>query len=157
MAHQDIEERNRLEAEKREMLKEARRAKRKEEELEKLPKVGDMLWLEMRIDKRGKPYFLMPEKHIGKIVLNRKNYRDSDLRRAIRTVLPEVPKGQKLLCKVIALHTDTIGLRWMIESDPYAKHFPELKQGKILKLIQIIKNWLNWLEKKLTAKPRKRQ
>jgi len=150
------EERILLEKEKRETFKKARILKRIEEKREKhiknMPKIGEMFWLEMKIDKENKPFFLVAGRCVGRLVINTENYPNSDTRKAIRKALCQVPVGQKLLCKVIDLRFHSARLRWMIEKDPYAKQFPELNKSKILKLHRILQNWLNKLMGNIFAK-----
>jgi hypothetical protein len=140
------DERIRADKEKRKIFKEAHKEKREEKEKENLPKIGEIGWLEIKRKRgRGKPYFVMANKDIGKIVVDPKNYPDLETRGVIRIALQEAPIGQQLLCKVIEFRSKFIGLRWMIEDDPYAKTFPELNKSKKTNFLSIFQSWFNKL------------
>jgi len=100
--------------------------------------LGKTLLSEVQKNENNEPVFLIGGKYIGRIVEVKSNYIEISPE-IIKKMLQEVPTGQRLLCRIEKVLPDFgIGLRWMIDDDPFAnellfKHLTEVERTAITK------------------------
>jgi len=124
---EDKEERMRIEMERRQKLKEARRVSRKGERKKNKDaeepdiSVGDILLLKAKQHKKFGLYFVINKECKAKIRVNKKNscnFPVSDVKKALQ----DITAGQILHCRVEKICSDNwVELSWAIKEDPIAK------------------------------------
>lgn len=100
--------------------------------------VGKTLLAETQKDENGEIVFRIDDQYIGRIITAKSSYPGVSCE-AIISMLHEVPIGQPLLCIAQKILSDlSIGLRWMIDDDPFAdkllrKYLTEIERETIIK------------------------
>ena len=84
--------------------------------------IGQTLWVKVVRYSGHKFAFFIDNQPIGRMVIDAKHYPNTPLK-LIRMALKNVSVGQQLLCEVSDIFKHSIGIRWKIEEDPFAKQF----------------------------------
>ena len=93
------------------------------EEDKNQPRVGEKLYLKAQRNEKNELFFLINNKYIGSIIVDKANYPKEATRNRVKETLHELPEGQVLLCKIRRLLSNfRAELRWAIEEDPSAKN-----------------------------------
>ena len=86
--------------------------------------IGKTLLFEAQRDENNKLIFRIGDKYTGRIIAAKSN-NSKISREIIKNILSELPNGQSLLCMIqrVVSGTTNLGLKWMIDDDPFAMEF----------------------------------